>query len=463
MGSPVLGRVWVRLERIVFFGALLLLFTGEGPSLSPVTQLDRIVGGDRFDFLAWLSAAFAEKGEQGLVPLQNYLDDRQRARFVVEYLDLTRQLLAAEDEVDRLYADPSIADPGAVSADRRAERDRLRAEAERRRPTAEAIIEAQITAMLADEGMALGGRVFPPVQARITPLPSILIISPRDEIKREPGVSLSAGLSIERSEQIESSVLAELNQSALVTSIGGLAVYPSMIVETGDLLFLLRTVSHEWVHHWLFFRPLGIQLLVNAVSGGDTLTINETVAALAGDELGALVLKRFYLEIARRDYAWVYESLEPDESPEAAAPNEEAGAFNFNREMHLTRVRVDEYLATARELEAKAVEVEADRQAGASHLLRLEALGFIVKAERYMEDRRKIFIEKGYWWIRKLNQAYFAFYGSYADQPGASGADPIGPAVRDLRRKLPRVSDFLDAVAPLTTLEDLRRVLSQYP
>jgi len=42
-------------------------------------------------------------------------------------------------------------------------------------------------------------------------------------------------------------------------------------------------------------------------------------------------------------------------------------------------------------------------------------------------------VRNGYY-IRKLNQAYFAFYGAYADVPGGpAGEDPVGPAVRALR------------------------------
>ena len=52
-----------------------------------------------------------------------------------------------------------------------------------------------------------------------------------------------------------------------------------------------------------------------------------------------------------------------------------------------------------------------------------------------MEARRRIFWENGYK-IRKLNQAYFAFYGAYADKPfSAAGADPVGNDVRLLRAR----------------------------
>jgi hypothetical protein len=456
-------RILEWLERLVLLCLFAYFTPGDAlPQGSYAAQIERIVGADRFDFIGWELAALVEKSAQAVVPIEAYLDDRQRAQFVVDYLDLTQRLNAVTDDINRIYADPGVGDPDAASAAQRAERDRLRAEIERRRPTAEAIVQDQIAAVLVDEGLAIGGRVFPPVLARITPLPKMLILSPRDEIKREQGASLSAGITVERAEAIESEILARVDKSALVTSIGGLAVYPSMIVETQDLLFLLQVTSHEWTHNWLFLRPLGMNLLLTALRGREALTINETVASLVGDELGILVLKRFYPEIARRDYAFVYDPPAPAEDSSGSASESDPNVFNFNHEMHATRVQVDEYLAEAHALNVKADEAEAASQVDAAESLRAEALEWIVKAETYMEARRKVFVENGYWWIRKLNQAYFAFHGSYADQPGASGADPIGPAVRELRASIPRIADFLNAVAPVTTLSDLQRVLAEY-
>ena len=47
-----------------------------------------------------------------------------------------------------------------------------------------------------------------------------------------------------------------------------------------------------------------------------------------------------------------------------------------------------------------------------------QAQAKIVAAEDYMEQQRRYINSNGYG-IRKLNQAYFAFYGAYADSPGA--------------------------------------------
>ena len=96
--------------------------------------------------------------------------------------------------------------------------------------------------------------------------------------------------------------------------------------------------------------------------------------------------------------------------------------------MHITRVHVDELLAA----------------------------GKVTEAETFMEQRRLFFWENGYA-IRKLNQAYFAFYGAYADVPGgAAGEDPVGPAVRALRAQSASLTVFLkkhfpDGLFPATS------------
>ncbi len=85
----------------------------------------------------------------------------------------------------------------------------------------------------------------------------------------------------------------------------------------------------------------------------------------------------------------------------------------------------------------------------------LLAEGKIKEAETYMEARRQVFWEQGYR-IRKLNQAYFAFYGAYADAPGgAAGEDPVGEAVRALYANSPSLESFLKRIAWMTSFEDL--------
>jgi hypothetical protein len=95
--------------------------------------------------------------------------------------------------------------------------------------------------------------------------------------------------------------------------------------------------------------------------------------------------------------------------------------------MHTTRVRADELLAA----------------------------GKIEEAEAYMEERRQLFWARGYQ-LRKLNQAYFAFYGAYeAAGGGAAGRDPVGPAVVLLRRRSATVADFINTMAGFTGYDQL--------
>jgi hypothetical protein len=90
----------------------------------------------------------------------------------------------------------------------------------------------------------------------------------------------------------------------------------------------------------------------------------------------------------------------------------------------------------------------------------LLAQGKIEEAEAYMEEQRQEFVAQGYN-IRKLNQAYFAFHGAYADQPGAAGADPIGPAVQELRARSPDLYTFVSRIAGVTTLAELQALLGE--
>jgi len=65
--------------------------------------------------------------------------------------------------------------------------------------------------------------------------------------------------------------------------------------------------------------------------------------------------------------------------------------------------------------------------------------GKIEEAEDYMEERREFLWEHGYH-IRRLNQAYFAFYGSYAAQAGGAvsgSTNTLGNNIRKLRGELP--------------------------
>jgi hypothetical protein len=77
-----------------------------------------------------------------------------------------------------------------------------------------------------------------------------------------------------------------------------------------------------------------------------------------------------------------------------------------------------------------------------------------------MRDRQQIFLKNGYL-LRKLNQAYFAFYGAYADVPGgAAGEDPVGPAVRKLREESPSLAAFIDRISWMSSFDELKEAVN---
>ena len=152
--------------------------------------------------------------------------------------------------------------------------------------------------------------------------------------------------------------------------------------------------------------------------------MNETTASIAGKEIGMQVIESYYPELLSREPS--AQGLVSQKS-QPVGPGGFRQPFDFREEMHETRVTVDQFLSE----------------------------GKILEAENYMETRRQFFWDNGYP-MRKLNQAYFAFYGAYADVPGGpAGEDPVGPAVRALREKSPSLSDFLYQISRMTSFEDL--------
>ena len=76
-----------------------------------------------------------------------------------------------------------------------------------------------------------------------------------------------------------------------------------------------------------------------------------------------------------------------------------------------------------------------------------------------MEERRKEFVGHGYR-LRRLNQAYFAFHGTYADT-GAAGVSVVGQQIEELRRRSPSLADFLRTAAEFTTPEEISEYLAE--
>jgi hypothetical protein len=143
------------------------------------------------------------------------------------------------------------------------------------------------------------------------------------------------------------------------------------------------------------------------------------------------VLQKFYWDLLRENQEELFQTFEVSFSFDLVNQEE---SFDYRKEMYETRLRVDELLSQ----------------------------GKIEEAEEFMEKRRQVFWENGYP-IRKLNQAYFAFYGAYADQPfSAAGADPVGSDVRLLRSRSNSLAEFIRVISGLRSYQELVNLLHSY-
>ncbi|MBI5350554.1 MAG: hypothetical protein HZB77_14755 [Chloroflexi bacterium] len=393
------------------------------------TQVDVRVSGRQFDFVTWTLDALGVKVSQSISSEQNYMSVDQRKRIVLEYFDQMNRMLKMRGQIDEIFTDPKQTDPVAASRDLRAQLDQTRARLDKLQPLAEGILQEQISAILTEEGFTTGGQLLPPISIHISALPGYLIVSPRDRIERIAYSMVEPGLSADDKVALESKIEKELNVSAIIEPIGGLGSYPAMVYETANLNYIAEVGAHEWSHNYLTLRPLGI----NYDNSPQLRTINETTATIFGQEIGQKVIARYYPE--RVPPPTPTPSPRPTRTPgpaptRAPTPTRDPNVFNFNLEMRETRVTVDQLL-----LEGK-----------------------IEQAEAYMEERRQFFWTKGYQ-IRKLNQAYFAFHGSYNAGPGAGGQDPVGPAVVEFRKRSPTLKSFLDSMSWMTSFEELQKAI----
>jgi len=250
----------------------------------------------------------------------------------------------------------------------------------------------------------------------------MLIVSPRDRIESIGGATLQPDLPVDRAEQIESRV-DKLDLSSLVTTIGGVTTYPAFVADDMDLRSTIETAAHEWVHQYLAFRPLGFRYILDVIGiaqSRDITSMNETVADIIGNEIGGMVYQEYYAPMLSE------RSPQPPQDGDDPPPPD----FDFNAEMRAIRQQVDSLLSQ----------------------------GKIDEAERYMNERRDYLAGHGYY-IRKLNQAYFAFHGSYADSP--TSVDPIGVEMKQLRTDSSSIKQFLDRASSLSSGAALERAVAK--
>ncbi len=421
------------LRFIDYFAAILVILLAvksDVPKFTSDSDRTRVFTRQiEFDYPTWVWNAAWIKIEQGTLGTPYSFSRETNKQIVFEYLNTTQQLIQVENRIEQIYADPEITDKDSATDLLRKQRTELTTRQTALAPFAESILQSQLGEALAELGLTTAGQPIPQVLYHITPTPRALIVSPRSRIEQIANISILPTLTLDDEIKLENEVARSLDVSTLVVGIGGVGVYPTMVMETTDLRWTLDTIAHEWTHNYLNLRPLGL----NYSTTPELRTMNETTASIAGNEVGTYVIQKYYPELAvsrfeqSRDLVSLNPSLLPSYEFDDPPP------FDFRAEMHETRVTADELLAA----------------------------GKIEEAESYMEQRRQVFLQNGYL-IRKLNQAYFAFNGAYADVPGgAAGEDPVGPAVRALRAKSDSLADFINTIAWMTSFDQLKQATKQ--
>ena len=401
----------MRLKLVVLTLLSLCLFSGGcAPTPNFDSSLKSIVKPYQFSIAQWEFKAIPDEVNSLIFGKGEKVEDE--VGVVIEYFNLVEPIKSLEAEIAAINAGYKTGD----SASLEAELDRLQQQKAALTDEVERVIARQIREVLVEQGIyhPLDNYIklkvgFPPLIFRLEPPPHLLVVSPRDRIESLREINLQPDLSVKAMEEIEEQV-DKLGVSSLVVGVGGLGTYPTFVIEDASLQFTIETATHEWLHNYLAFKPLGFLYLMDLTGispNYEIATMNETVVGMVSKEIGTIVGQKYY-----SDY---------ENSPQPPAEEPE---FDFNREMREIRQTVDTYLAQ----------------------------GEISQAEEFMEQKRQYLASMGYY-IRKLNQAYFAFHGTYADSP--ISISPIGAELKQLREQSASLKDFLDAAAAMTSRQDL--------
>lgn len=306
------------------------------------------------------------------------------------------------------------------------------------RSLVEEVIQLQVREEIRRASLGLPGFVWPPVQFAFIEPPLKLTVSPRDRISTLHSRVLQAEYDPVTLEESERSIEDRTDLSAHITRIGGMAVFPAMVVESSSLEWVFETVAHEWVHHYLFLFPLGLRY----ASSDDATTLNETVAEIVGAEIAGRLTRR------------LYDTTKP--SAEVAGTSNEDGSCACNTADMWTQTYESEQSRWERYGRPMPFDFQRAMRETRRHVDTLLEAGLVETAETYMEGRRRFLVANGYP-LRVLNQAYFAFHGSYGT--GAAASNPIGPMLQQLRAESDDLAHFLRQVRWFTSLSDLEKSL----
>ena len=401
---------------LVILAVACLCITGCNSPGSFDKRLNDIVAPYRFSTITWELRAIPEELIDWALGWTQKTGDKTNT--VTEYFSTIDLIKALKREIRAAENGNGQGNPGP----RQSELAELEERKDKLEDTVERVLEEQIEETLTAEGIFNPftdklKTIIPPLNFILEPPPHLLVISPRDRMESIREITLKQDLSLEEMEAVEDKA-EELGVSALVVKLGGLgSTYPAFVTNDASLRFTIDAATEEWLHQYLFFKPLGIlyTLDLTGISPDyEIATINETVASMTSQEIGGIVY--------RNNYPALYNASTELQTEEKR--------FDFSREMREIRIAVDEYLAR----------------------------GEIALAEEYMNEKQQYLASNGFY-IRKLNQAYFAFHGTYADRP--TSVNPIGLEIEELRDKSGSIKDFLEKSALITGREALREALEE--
>ncbi|MEX2431672.1 MAG: hypothetical protein WD645_07120 [Dehalococcoidia bacterium] len=402
---------------------LLIVLVGAGRG-DHVSDLRMAVNSYEHDLLRWQVSHFMDKWVHlALRPIRGAPTADERGEAIAEFFQVGEDLRRLRGDLER-----TLAVDGEVSTEAgevQAAIDLLELRREALQPVVLEALQSGISQVVDDMGIIdhVGPVRWPPVNFTFVPNSLVLVRSPRDTIVRLDDFVLRPDMSLLQQVALEDELEADGETAALVVGVGGMATYPAQVKPSESLHTTLFSAAHEWLHHWMFFRPLGKRWW----DGGELTVINETVADIAGEEVGDRAYELLTGESVHRA-PWQPPSLRPHEEPRP-------GVFDFTREMRQTRVQLEAMLA-------------ADQ---------------VAEAEAYLEARREEFVAHG-WNIRKLNTAWFAFFGTYASGPGS--ISPIEEQLRTLRADSASLQEFLERVSVIKRpgqLEEMSRSAGWLP
>lgn len=384
--------------------------------VSPACQPDVVqdilreeVSSYRFSLTAWHVTNLPAKLVSNIARMRTVPPPGEYKALVDDFFAVQSEIATVERQLARAIA---IEGHSPLTEDLEEDILEMRLEYMSLAPHVELIIEREVKHVLTSQGfgvsLAEGQFIFPPVLFVFRPLPTMLVASPRDRIELLGYELLSPSMTISEFELLEEEIAEHDNLCGLVVTPGALTTYPSIVGEGARFHRTLYLVAHEWGHQYLIFCPLGRTWF----RGGVYRQINETVADIIGYEVADHIYRQYGYE------------------PPPRTPSPTETGFDYAAEIGETRLVVGQLLEEGR----------------------------IEEAEQYMEQRRQLFVEEGYY-IRKLNQAYFAIRDPYPLLPGS--VSPIGEQLEELRSYYGTLSEFVVALGWLTTHEELLVLLDE--